>query len=119
VTGLAGLVAFLVVTGIVLWAVGIPAAREADQRAAAEREADQADAVVRKSTYEQHFRTRTPEELTAQLGDSFDNRPPWQPRVSARRVTVGNRIRWAYALADYPVPGYSWALSTTAQEATP
>lgn len=43
----------------------------------------------------------------------------WQPRVSAGRVTVHNRIRYAYALADQPVCQVLAAYGWPAQEVTP
>lgn len=44
--------------------------------------------------------------------------PPWRPRVSAGRVTVANKIRYQYALADQPVCQVLAAYGWPAQEVT-
>jgi hypothetical protein len=104
---------------LILWAIVIPALREADEQRQADDAGQAAPADVRKPAPEQHMHTAACEQLLAGDPAGVAIAPLWQPRVSARRVTQANRIRWAYAQRDYPVPGYSWALGTTAQEVTP
>lgn len=101
------------------WAIVLPAARDADQNGEGRQADDDAAADVRKSASEQHVHTAACGQLLASDPETVRIAPLWRPRVSARRVTTANRIRWAYAQLDYPVPGYSWALTSTAQEVTP
>jgi hypothetical protein len=101
---------------LILWAVVLPLAREYDDEDQADKPAGDGNSDLAPCWAPGSLAAAPPDTGRVTLPAPPAPVRLVAPRVSAGRVTVPNLIRWAYALADYPVPAYSSAPGTFAQE---